>query len=125
MASQRREGLVDCVCHFANGGIHGRSTSVGGRTMRTHHRWQSWCLSAGLALVLVSSAGTVALGGEQPGAKLASPPSVEEATRIIDLRKFPLPDDGKDLYKSADVPKGDIGRDLHKSARELYYHLRR
>ena len=42
----------------------------------------------------------------QPAAQPASPASLEEATRVIDFRKFPMPDDGKDLYKSAEIPKG-------------------
>ena len=36
---------------------------------------------------------------EPPAGLPASPASLEEATRVIDLRKFPLPDDGKDLYQ--------------------------
>ena len=62
---------------------------------------------------------------DKAAAQPASPASLEEATRVIDLRKFPIPDGGKDLYKSAAVPKGDRGKDLIKSARALFYVLRR
>jgi hypothetical protein len=62
---------------------------------------------------------------EQPAAQPAFPASLEEATRVIDLRQFPIPDGGKDLYKSAAISKGDRGKDLIKSARVLFYFLRR
>jgi len=114
--------------------------------MRTRNHWKAW--SAGFALVLAgcgqaeapkatSEAAPEAAESAAPAvvepapskdkvaAQPASPASVEEATRVIDLRKFPLPGDGKDLYKSAAVPKGDRGKDLNKSARALFYVLRR
>jgi len=59
-----------------------------------------------------------------PG-KPASPASLEEALRVIDLRKFPQPDGGKDVYNSAEIPKGDSGKDLRVSVEELYYVLRK
>lgn len=62
---------------------------------------------------------------DQAARQPASPASLEVATRVIDLRKFPLPDGGKDLYKSADVPMGDRGKDLNQSARALSCVLRR
>jgi hypothetical protein len=62
---------------------------------------------------------------EQPAAKPASPASLIEALRVIDLRKFPLPDGGKDVYKSTEVPKGDSGKDVRRSAAELGFVLRK
>ena len=119
--------------------------------MHIRNRWQTW--SAGFALVLAgcgqaeapkapSGAAPAAATSAAPRASApavvepaaakdkaaeqpASPASLEEATRVIDLRKFPLPDGGKDLYMSAAVPKGDGGKDLNKSARALSYRLRR
>jgi hypothetical protein len=58
-------------------------------------------------------------------AQPAPPASLEEATRAIDLRKFPLADGGKDLYNSAAVGEPRSGKDLYKRARALSYVLRR
>ncbi|OAI56877.1 hypothetical protein AYO49_03385 [Verrucomicrobiaceae bacterium SCGC AG-212-N21] len=121
--------------------------SAGEFVMHTRNRWQTW--SAGFALLLAGCDQTeapkapngaaqspappasapavveLAAAKDQPAAQPASPASLDEATRVIDLRKYPLPDDGKDLYKSAEVPKGDRGKDLLRSARALTYNLRR
>jgi len=118
--------------------------------MHLWNRWQSW--SAGFALVLAgcapaetpkapsraapatatsaaprASATAVVkpvASTDQAAAQPASPASLEEATRVIDLRKFPLPDGGKDLIKSANVPKGNRGKSLNKSS-DLSYRLSR
>src|SRR5262245_58350896 len=119
--------------------------SAGEGIRHTRNRWQTW--SAGFALVLAgcgqaeapkasSAAAPAATTSAAPAAgepdakdkvaaQPASPASLEEATRVIDLRKFPLPDGGKDLYKSTAVPKGDRSKDLNQSARALTYRLRR
>jgi hypothetical protein len=60
-----------------------------------------------------------------PAAQPASPASLAEATRAIDLRKFPLPDGGRDLYKSAAAGEPRSGKDLYKSASALSFVLRR
>lgn len=118
--------------------------------MHTWNRWQTW--SAGFALVLmgcgqsevpsasnesaaqapVSAAPRAsvpaiveAAAKDQAAEHPATPASLVDATRVIDLSKFPLPDGGKDLYKSSAVPKGDRGKDLNQSARALTYVLHR
>lgn len=117
--------------------------------MLTRNRWQTW--SAGFALLLAgcgqaeapkapSGAALVATASalpqtarpavvepaakEKATAQPASPASLVEATRVIDLRKFPLPDGGKDLIKSEVDLKVNRGKDRTKSAHSLSYRLR-
>ncbi len=116
--------------------------------MYKQYHWRNVCWSACLALVLagcrqgetpkvpIVDAPAPAPQGKTPAvvepapkettpAKPAPPASLEEATRVIDLRKFPIIDGGKDVYKSADDPKPDRGKDLRTSAVEVQYVLRR
>jgi hypothetical protein len=68
---------------------------------------------------------TKELTSAQHAAQPVTPASLDEATRVIDLRKFPLPDGGKDLYKSAAVGASRSGKDLYIRARALSFVLRR
>ncbi len=114
--------------------------------MRARNRWQTW--SVGFAFVFAgcgqaeapkvpSGAAPVVATSVAPrasapavdepaalkdkvAAQPVSPASVVEAIRVIDVRKFPLPDGGKDLIKSETVRKGE-----RSSAHDLSYRLRR
>jgi hypothetical protein len=134
--------------------VNGAIDAAGVGNVHIRNRWQAWTAGFALVLAGCGRAeapkadapkvaapeaanGAAPTAAQKPPAstpgvfepaatdKPAVPASLEEAARVIDLRKFPLPDDGKDLYKSAAVPKGDRGKDLSKSAAALFYCLRR
>src|SRR5688572_10533071 len=67
--------------------------------------------SARVESAAVEPAATNDQPAAQPTAQPASPASLVEATRAIDLRKFPLADGGKDLFNSAAVGEPRSGKD--------------